>query len=122
MIGFNPYTLNTHQLQQSLAFQHIQAGNAHFQQAGALLNSFQPQLPCQPFMPGQPPPHLGCMPPPQSQFSNAPAGKGLTKNKDGSITTAGGYTSRLRNTMRRAHIPPKPIASARTATWLVSPF
>ena len=92
MIGFNPYSLNAHQLQQSLAFQHINAGNAHFQQAGALLNNFQPALPCQPFMPGQMPPHLGCMPPPQPEFSNAPAGKGLTKNKDGSITTAGGYT------------------------------
>ena len=81
MIGFNPYSLNTHQLQQSLAFAHIQAGNAHFQQAGALLNSFQPQMPCHPFSANQMPPHVGCMPPPGPEFSNAPAGKGLTKNK-----------------------------------------
>jgi len=92
MIGFNPYSLNSHQLQQSLAFAHIQAGNAHFQQAGALLNAFQPQMPCHPFSANQMPPHVGCMPPPGPEFSNAPAGKGLTKNKDGSITTAGGYT------------------------------
>ena len=92
MIGFNPYSLNSHQLQQSLAFAHIQAGNAHFQQAGALLNAFQPQMPCHPFSATQMPPHVGCMPPPGPEFSNAPAGKGLTKNKDGSITTAGGYT------------------------------
>ena len=50
MIGFNPYSINQQQLQQSLAFQHINAGNAHFQQAGALLNAFHPQMPCQPFL------------------------------------------------------------------------
>jgi len=92
MVGFNPYTLNVNQLQQHLAFQHIQAGSAHFQQAQQLLGGFQPQMPCRPFTQSQTQPHVGCMPPPQAQFSNAPAGKGLTKNKDGSITTAGGYT------------------------------
>ncbi len=38
----------------------------------------------------------GCVPPPQPEFSGAPAGKGLTKNPTGfpagSVRTAGGYT------------------------------
>jgi hypothetical protein len=94
MIGFNPYSPNIHQLQRQLAFQHIKAGSGHFQQARAMLGGFQPAMPCRPFSQSQCQPQVGCMPPPQSQFSNAPAGKGLTKNKDGSITTAGGYTIR----------------------------
>lgn len=36
-------------------------------------------------------PQCGCIPTPSVNYSGAPAGQGLTKNEDGSITTAGGY-------------------------------
>lgn len=36
-------------------------------------------------------PGCGCLPSPEVGLSGAPAGKGLTQNPDGSITTAGGY-------------------------------
>jgi len=36
-------------------------------------------------------PQCGCMPSPHINQSSAPAGQGLQKNEDGSVTTAGGY-------------------------------
>lgn len=91
----SPYSNNLPEVAPAAQSPASTAGEAPAVQANAQLDlwlrlsfSFQLGGPAQ--CPANLPPS-GCVPPPSADQACAPEGKGLTKNADGSVTTAGGY-------------------------------